>query len=524
MFTISAKTVDSILDKAKLSLPKLPVCLNCNSFCPLSIDYNIPAKVTFDCKCGNKSTLLISDYVHQMNNNYKPINNLCKSHRFQNFEFFCKTCQLHLCKDCDWNLSHKDHEIVNLSERKNKVELFAKINDLYFSRKVNDIKSLVKKLVSDLELSIQQISEAYLQFEKNNFKTWEFVRSFNQKQDKYINYYWQENVINDCHYNDVEFKAYYHDENNPLSKSNIDALVAFLKSYHVMNNPVKFNKIDQIKQIEMNQINNLIVLKDGRLATSSNDKTIKIYNRNTFECELFLKCHTSAVEYISQRNNEDLLSCSIDQSIKIWKKTDNIFILEKSIDNAHTNMIHKVIEIDNKRIASCSDDMTVKLWEGNKPYELITTLDHGSAVFTILNIKQTDILLSGSYYEVKEWDLNTYKCMKSFLASCINPNSMMENNGKIVVAGRIIIVLNYSFSFPLIKELNTNIYLSSVIELRDGSFLCGGDKGVLYHFEFTRTYPNIIYTNHKRTINTLINIDSKTFISCSFDSIIVWNY
>ena len=100
----------------------------------------------------------------------------------------------------------------------------------------------------------------------------------------------------------------------------------------------------------------------------------------------------------------------------------------------------------------------------------------------------------------------------------------MENNGKIVVAGRIIIVLNYSFSFPLIKKIDTNISLCSVIELRDGSFLCGGDKGVLYHFEFTRTYPNIIYTNHKRTINTLINIDSKTFISCSFDSIIVWNY
>ena len=112
--------------------------------------------------------------------------------------------------------------------------------------------------------------------------------------------------------------------------------------------------------------------------------------------------------------------------------------------------------------------------------------------------------------------------MSSFLVNCINTNSMMENNGKIVVAGRIIIVLNYSFS--LIKEFDTNIYLSSVIELRDGSFLCGGDKGVLYHFDFTRTYPKIIYTNHKRTINTLINIDSKTFISCSFDSIIVWNY
>ena len=65
-----------------------------------------------------------------------------------------------------------------------------------------------------------------------------------------------------------------------------------------------------------------------------------------------------------------------------------------------------------------------------KQYKLITTLDHGTYVFTILNIKHKDILLSGSFYKEKELVLKTYKCLESFSVSCMNPNCMMENNGQ----------------------------------------------------------------------------------------------
>ena len=131
-----------------------------------------------------------------------------------------------------------------------------------------------------------------------------FVRSFNQNQDKYFNYYWQENVMNDWHYNDVCLKLIITIKTILLANRTLTPYSHFLKSYHVMNNIVKFDKIIQIQKIDMNQINNLIIQKDGK----------------TFECELSLQCHTSPVEYISQRNNEDLLSCSMDKSIKIWKK------------------------------------------------------------------------------------------------------------------------------------------------------------------------------------------------------------
>ena len=90
MFTISAKTVDSILDKAKLSLPKLPVCLNCNSFCPLSIDYNTPAKVTFDCKKAKQTHNIIIKKASNFDCTQKKIANVEINLLFLSLTMFTK--------------------------------------------------------------------------------------------------------------------------------------------------------------------------------------------------------------------------------------------------------------------------------------------------------------------------------------------------------------------------------------------------------------------------------------------------
>ena len=64
------------------------------------------------------------------------------------------------------------------------------------------------------------------------------------------------------------------------------------------------NKLEElIKNIE-NKIKDLdvikkdIILKDGRLASSSGDYTINIYKKNTFELQLSIKEHTSYVFFL----------------------------------------------------------------------------------------------------------------------------------------------------------------------------------------------------------------------------------
>ena len=77
MFTLSSNN-ESLIETEKKKTPKFPVCLQCNSLCPLLIDYTIPTKITFKCPCGNEEKTLLSEYIDKINNNFKPIA-LCNS-------------------------------------------------------------------------------------------------------------------------------------------------------------------------------------------------------------------------------------------------------------------------------------------------------------------------------------------------------------------------------------------------------------------------------------------------------------
>ena len=261
-----------------------------------------------------------------------------------------------------------------------------------------------------------------------------------------------------------------------------------------MNNKVNIEKIKPIRTIKTHHINNIILLKDGRLASSSSDKTIRIYDKNTYKETITLKGHTSFVEYISQdQETENLLSCSNDRSIRIWEKTEKTFECIKILENAHNDSITKVIPIDWQRMASCSRDMTIKIWEKNSPYELLTTLAHGHYVSSIMKINNLDQLISASSLTpIVIWNLITYKPIVNFKMTCTNANSMIESKGKIIIAGIAVMVIELNSKKINVLD-NIGLYnnnLHSVLELRDGSLLVGGEKGLMYDYlmDFAQMY------------------------------------
>ena len=68
-------------------------------------------------------------------------------------------------------------------------------------------------------------------------------------------------------------------------------------------------------------IYSLIQLQDGRLASGSRDKTIKIWNpHDNFECTQTLKGHTHFIYNLIQLHDGRLASGSADRTIRIWKR------------------------------------------------------------------------------------------------------------------------------------------------------------------------------------------------------------
>ena len=51
--------------------------------------------------------------------------------------------------------------------------------------------------------------------------------------------------------------------------------------------------------------------------------------------------------------------------IKIWKKKDNIFDIYKSIPKAHDSHIYNLIYSSNGNLISCSGDKKIKIWKEN---------------------------------------------------------------------------------------------------------------------------------------------------------------
>lgn len=64
----------------------------------------------------------------------------------------------------------------------------------------------------------------------------------------------------------------------------------------------------------------LLELKDGQLASGSDDSTIKLWNVSSMKCIQTLSDHRGSVYCLCQLHNDRFASCSMDFTIKIWNQ------------------------------------------------------------------------------------------------------------------------------------------------------------------------------------------------------------
>ena len=116
-------------------------------------------------------------------------------------------------------------------------------------------------------------------------------------------------------------------------------------------------------QCHTDSVFHLLMLLDGRIATSSLDHSIIIYSKSTLTPEQILKSHTAGVTWIDQLANGKLLSCSYDKSIKVWCVEGGRFKCDHTINQAHKDMIFSIIALTNNRMATCSADNSLIKWD-----------------------------------------------------------------------------------------------------------------------------------------------------------------
>ena len=176
----------------------------------------------------------------------------------------------------------------------------------------SDFITYKNKLINNYLKQINELESAYEESYNRNINMLSYIQIL-------INNYDESVEMRNCILNN-HFKIFQCKKNK-----NINELIKYYNGYNIVES-VKIEDIKNIKTItdHTGSVNSLLHLKDGRVASCSRDKTIRIYDpSNDYHCDQVIKRHSEGIPSICQLDDGTIVSCSYDESIMICDYTIN---------------------------------------------------------------------------------------------------------------------------------------------------------------------------------------------------------
>jgi predicted NACHT family NTPase len=147
---------------------------------------------------------------------------------------------------------------------------------------------------------------------------------------------------------------------------------------------------------------------DGRrLASTSKDETVRVWDAATGQELLTLKGHRNVVCGVSfSPDGRRLATASFDGTVRVWD-ADNGQELH-TLKGHDENVLGVSFSSDGRRLASASQDQTVRIWDATTGQELLRLKGHSSGVWGVAFSPDGRRLASASQDEtVRVWDAAT---------------------------------------------------------------------------------------------------------------------
>ena len=291
-------------------------------------------------------------------------------------------------------------------------------------------------------------------------------------------------------------------------------------------------------------INCLISLKTNHFASCSGDRSIKIFSgeeKENFKCILKIaNCHFDYILFLCQLYNENIVSCSTDSTIKIWKiNFENLTHELLSTLIGHEGDVWKIIELNKSfNLASCSSDKKIKIWKENKQnnsYNIIKEISgYNLWVESILEIITKDninyLVSGGGDLDITFYNINdNFKFIKKFEnVLVVHQMSIIQiDNHRICAGGTgngFYTVINFR-TFQ--REINVKIHsndIYSMLLLKNGKIITSGkDKKLKISNKFTYTKELVIKNIHDSYVYAITELNNDFIVTCSDDKKIkIW--
>jgi len=274
----------------------------------------------------------------------------------------------------------------------------------------------------------------------------------------------------------------------------------------------------------------LTILNDGRLISGSDDNSIIIYNKTTYQPDLIINEHKSPINCIIQLNSGILATSSNDKKIKLFNIKGNNYNIIQTLEY-HTDWVNQIIEIKNKYLVSCSSDKSIIFYlKDNNKYKKHYQISTNGLCFCINKIKENEICYSENDDKICFFDINERKIKSSIsnISKSWNSPFIMISKDLLFISGKnkiSIININY---YELIREIKVpnSGWIYGACMLNKNILLTGDEKGIIREWKIEE--DNLILISkkenaHNDCITSLLNIGNGHIASGSFDkSIKIW--
>ncbi len=169
-------------------------------------------------------------------------------------------------------------------------------------------------------------------------------------------------------------------------------------------------KLDTTLSGHSNNIFALTLLSDGRLASGSWDKTIKLWDIKTGLCAQTLSEHSYYVSALTLLSDGRLASGSWDKTIKLWDVERGECVQTLS---GHSKGVIALTLLSDGRLASGSWDKTIKLWDVKRGECVQTLSGHSDGVAALTQLLDGRLASGSRDHTIKLWDIKTGACAQT---------------------------------------------------------------------------------------------------------------
>ena len=385
-------------------------------------------------------------------------------------------------------------------------------------KKFKDIPIEIPLLNPDEEIDKKMVIKKIMDLDKENKSFKKEIESIKKENET------QKSSIINLHITITNLK----NENSRLTKQIKSHQKLFENLYLSNFNIEKFNLLKELNS-NTEQVWSLILLHDGRFAASSKDKTINIYNSETFVKEIEIKDqHTDGIRNIKQLYDFHIVSCSFDFTIKIFNISGKSYSLVQTLQE-HTDKVRDIIELKNLNLVSVSSDKTMKIWhKKDNKYKMQESVHFEDLIRFIYEVKENEVVLYLSevskivFYNL---DKKSQQILDNLeLAEC---EFCMLNEKTLYVSGEEIIYLVDVNNYSILNSIKCGSNMSSILKLSN-DIIITGDQNYLYQWKFEENNLNLIYTKkncHLTWIRGIIKLHDGNLVTCSDDKTIkIWEY